>query len=96
MRPADPSASDVLPLEGAAAALRRRAAAMLAQRGIAWRGERRPSPIEPGRTYGPDVQIRRSHAAVAIGSFLHRLEPDNVRPERPVLNRSHINPEPCT
>jgi pyridine nucleotide-disulfide oxidoreductase family protein len=41
--------SDALPLEGAPAALQRRAAALLAQRGIAWHGERRASRIEPGQ-----------------------------------------------
>ncbi len=43
--------SDALPLEGAPAALRRRAAALLVQRGIAWHGERRASRIEPGQIH---------------------------------------------
>lgn len=41
--------SDTLPLEGAPVALRQRAAALLAQRGIAWRGGRRASRIDPGQ-----------------------------------------------
>ena len=40
---------DALPLEAAPTALRRRAAALLAERGIAWRGRRKASRIEPGR-----------------------------------------------
>ena len=43
--------SDDLPLEGAPPALRRRAAALLAQRGIAWRGKCRASRIEPGQMH---------------------------------------------
>ncbi len=43
--------SDPLPLEGAGAALRRRAAALLVQRGIAWHGERRATRVEPGQIH---------------------------------------------
>ena len=41
--------SDALPLEGAPERLRRRAATLLAQRGVRWLGGRRAVRIEPGR-----------------------------------------------
>ena len=43
--------SDALPLEGAPAALRRRAAVMLATRGILWRGERRASRVDAAQIH---------------------------------------------
>ena len=41
--------SDTLPLEGAPQRVRRRAAKLLAQRGVAWHGERRAVRVEAGR-----------------------------------------------
>lgn len=41
--------SDALPIEGASDTLRRRAALLLARRGVAWLGERRAVRVDPGQ-----------------------------------------------
>lgn len=59
--------SDASPLEGAPAAMRQRAAALLARRGIAWRGGRRASRIEPGQIH---VEAHETHDTLDFDACL--------------------------